>query len=533
MWRIFIRCNSILIGMLVVSCAGTVQFGLQDKPVAPTPFVDAFKQLPEGAVRDSLNTLLIMFQYTDTTMYWAISKVDPVANPGLLEQMLRDFKARKDLETFRGDTPDRCEWWEEFWEKRAAYCLQHFRTSFFGKFLEPMRTEAVLKNGIPDDDSWIDVPCFALRSTPATGECQVNELDWVGKGIYLAYEADADGEIARMVPSSKTLGKKRDPSDQLFSVKEDERKFVSQQKPQFSPFQEKIEPLSASLVISSFPDSTGWYDLYLASRIPLKQLMRGDSLVQLTATANFYTQAGTLALPTDSVVRAYPASTPALDQRQYTMVRQYRLPAGAYSLWYTVTGKEDRYKGIFTVPVEFPSGFTSKPAISELMLLEELPGTNTYNRVVRNGMGLLPRMSDVYAPGDTVYVYAEFDLSRFPKDNFGNYEYAVDVTMKGPIKPNQDKGKVIVGESMPVLDQKPDVSADMRQRIARRIFFGEPLTSLKQPRGRKARDWYCNQAPIVLGANLKEGKYILRVFVYSLLGEEEFYSWREIEIKKP
>jgi hypothetical protein len=524
-----------LLGMLVVSCAGcagTVQFGLQDKPKVPTPYVDALKQLPVGTVldsmnlRDSLQTLLIMFQYSDTAMYCALSAVDPVANPGLLETMLRDFKARKDLETGRGDTPDRCEWWNDFWEKRAKYCFSHFRTSFFGRFLEPMRTEAVFKNGIPDEDYWIEVPCFTMQDKPGTGQCQVNELEWKG-GKQLAYQADADGEIAMMVPSQNALGRKRKPAERLFAMKEDERRFVSLQTPQFDPFPVGTKDFSASVYLSTFPNGDV-YDVYLVSGVPMKQLMNGDSTLEFTATTNIYSQANVV-VKNDSVpIRNIPASTPGLADGVIPVVQHFQLPAGTYSVWQTFRGKTEALQKPYPMTLQLPSVYTSQPVVSEVLFLETpQPSEKFGNRVVRNTTAYKPRVSRVFAPGESLYVYLEHDVSKFPKDYLGNYAYGVDISIMGPVK---ESGKVGEAFAMPTTN---DHTGPASSHKLRKGFFGEPLSTPKFPNAHSAKGWFLNTDPIKLPKKLKEGTYFFVVVYYSLINNEEFRSWREIDIKNP
>ncbi len=190
--------------LLLLSCASFQAEGLDytSKTENFLTSLDRFPKTPEGeAERDSVLKIFRFVEILDKPLFQKLQIMNAYTDRVDINSLVQAFKKQKDLET-RPDTPDRNEWWEEMWRKRAGYCDTYYRLCFGYDFWD-LRSRPVLLNGIPDKETFVEQECW--KDSPSRGApeiyCGVWYLRWDDGNFTLVLQDDmGDGHPDRFIP---------------------------------------------------------------------------------------------------------------------------------------------------------------------------------------------------------------------------------------------------------------------------------------------------------------------------------------------
>lgn len=435
--------------ILSLSCAA-IKFEVPGYKPEEKIFLSSLNTLPktsEGeAKRDSLLKVYRFFEIVDKSLFQKLRILDVQADSAQIDSLVESFKSQKDLET-RPDTPERNEWWEELWEKRANYCDENYRSPYFDQYWD-LRAKPVLLYGIPDQEFVREETCWTDIPSPIAENCEVFYLHWINKGIFLALQDNNyDNHPDRFIPHLEYDLVKGTPdarTESLLRQKSNEAKYLTVAKPSFRPFEGVEKILKATFNLTSFPEVDKSYTVWLSAGIPLDQF-QPDSTGLVTFRAEeivYYREGSPTVVYMDSGLTVYISP----EFSWFPIYRCYRLPSGNYSLTFTLKGASPSQLGMYQIEFQLPPTEVSK-GTSDILLSLTAPRNqdSTIDRIVRKeNIALMGDPSLVYSRGDTIFPYIEFTTDYFAPDSANKYNYSVYLTLY-PLEKERKKPEVITG----------------------------------------------------------------------------------------
>ena len=473
--------------------------------------------LPTDTTRVRWLKLYRFFEILDGSLIDQIQKMDINEDSSRILSMIEEFKAKKDFES-RPDTPERNEWWEEMWGRRAAHCDSFYHSPFFDDYWDE-RARPVVINGVPENEWW---------ETCSMDPCQTFYMDWLSKGISLAYlDIESDGVVDRMIPSKEAL-------IPMTTARLD--KFVRPNKPNFSPFQEVDERLEAALDIISFPEDDSFV-VWVSSGVGLKQCVP-DSAGFLSfslegvvySTGSIPMEVSSIESPTITI--PYPDTTRNIEDLWYPIYfGGQHFSSGEYEMIVTILDNHaDNHRGVYRWTLTLPSPLVSRGMSDILIALKQAEPAfgATQNRVFRGEKALMGNPC-YFHPGDTLYPYLEFSIADFTPDAEGEYEY----TMLGSLYHRKaPKGTAIV-ELGGILNVTKDGVEDSPKHLGNRPTGkrqGETLIYSVSEHTRNPQIAF--QDRMVLPLNSLKGDNLLVISVQDSYSRHYLTAWCEIKIKK-
>ncbi len=518
--------------ILALSCAA-IKFEAPGYKPEEKIFLSSLNALPktsEGeAKRDSLLKVYRFFEIVDKTLFQKLGILNVQADSAQIDSLVESFKSQKDLET-RPDTPERNEWWEELWGKRAKYCDENYHSPYFGQYWD-LRAKPVLLHGIPEEEYERDETCWTDIPSRIPLTCEIFYLHWISKGIFLALQDDnEDNHPDRFIPHREydlVKGMPDARTESLLRQKNNEAKYVTVAKPSFRPFEEVEKIVKASLHISSFPENQGNNVTWISLGIPLEQFKSDSSASDcLQIRAVIYNSETQTAIVEDS--GTHICTLPA-NLSWIPVYGNYNLPDGKYRLALTLK-RTEKHIGIYTIEFQLPP-FTGR-SVSDI-LLSRLPARNDtlLPWICREGnIKIMDNPFSVFSPGDIVYPYFEFSTDNFISDEFGRYSYVITCRLY-PIQESKKKPVVEMGPLQIVKDTAAVfIAGDKKKKDQKES--GYLIFSTGEKSG-LSKDILTS--PIQIPKKIPEGQYFLAVSVEDLNSKGRkgnLIAWRQIAIKK-
>lgn len=506
-------------------------------------FLNSLKSFPQTttgeAERDSLLKLFRFVEIVDKPLFQKLDTMNAFTDRVEIDSLIQALKKRKDLET-RPDTPDRNEWWEEMWGKRAGYCDTYYRLSFGYNFWD-LRSQPVLLNGIPDKETFVEQECWKDNPSSAAPEinCGVWYLHWDDKNFTLVLQDDdGDGHPDRFIPcrfiqevaeSYECAGVEeidRPKSDQLMKMSKEIAKYVTTGKVDYRPFEGIEKILKAGIHISSFPDP-GYNSIWLSAGVPLGQLKPDSSdIVCFHVSTVIYDQSGSSsAIVNDSGIVICVSSK---NVKWFPVYASYNLTNGKYKQVFTVRNMDGSRVGVYTAEFQLPPF----QGISDI-LLSQIPPRNDISDslmwIHRQGnIKIMDNPFSIFPPGDTVYPYLEFQTSRFTPDDKGKYAYTISWNLY-PVEEQKKKPKVTTGPLYVVKSDStlPFIKGDNLKKKGYLVYSSSETNSL--PLG-------IFTDPIRLPEKIPPGDYFLVASIEDVNARDakstSLLAWRRIAIRK-
>ncbi len=500
----------------------------------------SFPSTPKGeAERDSVLKVFRFVEIMDKPLFQKLDTLNAFTEGAKIDSLIQAFKKQKDLET-RPDTPDRNEWWEEMWGKRAGHCDIYYRLSFGYDFWD-LRTRPVLINGIPDKETFVEQECW--KDSPSHGAPEINcgvwYLHWDDKNLTLVLQDDdGDGHPDRFIPcrfiqeiaeSYDCAGveeKDRTKGDQLMKLSKEIAEHVTTGKVDYRPFEGIEKILKAGIHISSFPEE-GYNTIWLSAGVPLGQFESDTSGIVCFQVSNvIYDQSGSSsALVNDSGIVICVSSK---NIKWFPLYASYNLTNGKYKLIFTVRNMDGSRVGVYSSEFQLPPF----QGISDI-LLSQIPPRNDISDslmwIHRQGnIKIMDNPFSIFPPGDTVYPYLEFQTTRFTPDNTGKYAYTISWNLY-PVEEQNKKPKVTIGPVYVVKSDSawPFIKGYSGKKKGYLVFSSSEANSL--PLG-------IFTDPIRLPEKIPPGEYFLVVSVEDVntkyVKGNNLLAWRRIAIRK-
>jgi hypothetical protein len=528
--------------VLLWSCASLQVEGLGYSSKSEN-FLASLKSFPKTsqgeAERDSVLKVFRFAEIMDKPLFQKLDTLNAFTDGAKIDSLLQAFKKQKDLDT-RPDTPDRNEWWEEMWERRAGHCDTYCRMSFGYDFWD-LRSRPVLLNGIPDKETFVEQECW--RDKPDRGEPEINcgvwYIHWDNKNFTLVLQDDdGDGHPDRYIPcrymqdiaeSYECAGvgeRDRPKSDQLLKMSKEIAPHITTGKADYRPFDGIEKILKAGIHISSFPEP-GYNSIWLSAGVPLDQLKSDSSQVVCfhVSTVIYDQSRSSSALVNDSGVVICASSE---NLSWFPAYANYNLPDGKYKLIFNIRNMEGSRLGVYSSEFQLPTFL----GISDI-LLSQIPSRNDVSDslgwIKRQGnIKILDNPFSIFPPGDTIYPYLEYHTGHFTKDGTGKHAYTVSWNLY-PVEEQKKKPKVTTGPLYVVKSDStlPFIQGDNLKKKGYLIYSSSEANSL--PLG-------IFTDPILLPEKIPQGDYFLVASIEDVNAKDvkstSILAWRRIAIRK-
>ena len=539
--RKYLYCLCLITLALLWSCASLQVEGLgySSKNENFLASLKSFPKTSQGeAERDSVLKVFRFVEIMDKPLFQKLDTLNAITDGAGIDSLIQAFKKQKDLDT-RPDTPDRNEWWEEMWERRAGYCDTYYHLSFGYDFWD-LRSRPVLLNGIPDKETFVEQECW--RDSPLSvieGLCGVWYLRWDDKNFTLVLQDDnGDGHPDRFIPcrfiqdiaeSYDCAGieeKDGTKSDQLLKMSKEIAVHITTGKVDYRPFEGIEKILKAGIHISSFPEP-GYNSIWLSAGVPLDQFQSDSSEIVCfhVSTVIYDLSRSSSAMVNDSGIVICASSE---NLKWFPAYANYNLSDGKYKLVFTIRNMEGSRLGVYTSEFQLPPF----QGISDI-LLSQIPPRNDLS----DSLGWIKRLGNIkildnpfsiFPPGDTVYPYLEYHTGHFTPDGMGKYAYTISWNLY-PVEEQKKKPKVTTGPLYVVKSDStlPFIKADNLKKKGYLVYSSSEANSL--PLG-------IFTDPILLPEKIPQGDYFLVVSVEDVNARDvkstSILAWRRIAIRK-
>ena len=527
--------------MLLCSCASLQMEGLGYSSKNEN-FLTSLKSFPQTttgeAERDSLMKIFRFVEIMDKPLFQKLDTLNAFTDGVKIDSLIQVFKKQKDMDT-RPDTPDRNEWWEEMWGKRASYCDTYYRLSFGYDFWD-LRSRPVLLNGIPDKETFVEQECW--RDSPSSvieWLCGAWYLRWDDKNFTLVLQDDdGDGHPDRFIPcrfmqeiaeSYDCAGieeKDRTKSDQLLKMSKEIAQHVTTGKVDYKPFEGIEKILKAGIHISSFPEP-GYNSIWLSAGVPLAQFQSdssGSTCFHVSTT--IYDQSkSSFAVVNDSGIVICVSSQ---NLNWFPAYANYNLTDGKYKLVFSIRNMDGSRLGVYSSEFQLLLFL----GISDI-LLSQIPPRNDVSDLLgwirrQGNIKILDNPFSIFPPGDTVYPYLEFHTGHLTPDDQGKYTYTISWNLY-PVEEQKKKPKVTPGPLYVVKSDStlPFIKGDNLKKKGYLVYSFSETNSL--PLG-------IFTDPIRLPEKIPQGDYFLVASVEDEntkdVKSKSILAWRRIAIKK-
>ena len=443
----------VIIATIFMACSALQMKGIYDARSEKEIFLRTLKRFPMESKRKMEELKFYRFLEaikSDSTAgaFFSILQATDATDSVKVDSLKSVFYKRKDLETWP-DTPDTNEWRGEAL-KRMDYCDKNYSSPFFGQVWNIM-AKPVLLYGPPDEKWEEEDTCWALLGLSNPPQCAIYYMRWIKIGYSAAYQdRDGDGipdeQIRDKYDQVANLGATK--RDQVIIVGRDVAKFVTLAKPVIAP--RNVEwVIKASLSVASFleplPESLTYITTWVSFWLPLGQFKPDTS-------GNIYFHISTIIRDADSYSVIVQDSGMSLympvkgDVNQIPLYAKYNLPKekGRYILTLTI---KDNHGGLGIYQTEF-----QRPgSISDILVSKIPPSQDTLLAWISRWGTEIMDMPFAFAPGDTMYLYFEFQTKDFASNtNLPDSQYAYLATFKlypvetGKKTPEVKTGKIYV-----------------------------------------------------------------------------------------
>jgi hypothetical protein len=504
----------IMTALAFLSCSQVYLKGYDPRGENFLSSVGKLSRTPEEKIEaDSLQRNFRIFQIVseadpDTVYKKLVEKMEKLNVLNDLERdslykLMEKFKIFKDLDTHL-ETPDTNEWWGTMLS-RANICDQNYRDPYFGRRWS-MIGKYIMLLGEPEIiNEKEENDCFYKKKHTSL-PCKSWYAEWTKLEIYLAFQdEDYDGKPDIEIPHPNLMTAGVTKKDATFRQSDMNKKLMKQK--EYYPFPEVEKVLIANLNITSFPENDNRYTVWLSAGVPLKQLKSDDSLINLHVETVIYNQEGS-PIVLDNGLNCHILQL--LEFNWWPIYRDYNLPSGKFTLAFTLKGRSEKEMGIYKYEFSLPSPNTREMSDILIALLPPRNDDSTVNRIVRKGNIALmgnPYETPVFAPGDTIFPYAEASLKNFQKIQ-GQYTYLITWSLLGPIEEKEKIPEVKTGPLMVI--KKPgsvfveDEKYSVKGTKARLILSSGEKTGLKEE---------IFVSPLYIPSDISPGIHYLRISV--------------------
>lgn len=505
----FLLAIEIATAGLLLSCA-SLQFEGLGYDYHKETFVSS---IPDDSTRTYWLKTIRFFEAIDDSFAQQLEVLNLEKDRAKIDSLIQAYRVRKEYET-RPDTPDKNEWWEEMWGRRAAHCDTLYPIETWDS-----RAIAVLKHGIPDDE--FGAGEFGGDSKPTS--CPIKyHLHWWKKQIFLGIDCHE-----RIVQDSQYFG---------FVLARTERVQMTRG-PVIKPFPEVKEVIETALDVVSFPERDS-FAVWVSSGVGVNQC-KPDSTGSISyhmETVLYSTDSAPKVIRSDtgsSIVLPVPDTTKkALAEIWYpAYVGDYRLPAGKYDLFITVRDEHAAdHLGVYKKALILPSPQASLGMSDILIALKPAEKTHdgVSNRIIRGDKTLMGNPT-YYHRGDTLYPYLEFAVDRFTPNRRGEYEYTMLASLY-PAKEGLKSTQTEIGKVLEVLHDTLDVAT--AKLVKKRPRTGATETLIYSSSSSTHLPRVSFQAPMVIPRDLSAGKYFLVISAQDSHSRKYLTAWRTVGIRK-